>query len=119
MERILMPSPERSPIAGELWLAAHDTVNGKPRLAAAPLATGLAAALLTELIFAGCVKTDQDSLYLADTRPPADPALAPIVIKLCEEEERSTRRTMWSSPQNTGHDMREWIKYLKSDNRAF
>ena len=48
-------------VADDLYLLAHDDRSGKPLLQPRPLGTGLAGALLAELMLAGCIGLRSDS----------------------------------------------------------
>ena len=105
------------PLTDDFWLIAHDTVNGKPRLAAGPLNTGLATGLLAELLFTGNIAVQDGRLYPQMAAVPQDSALSPVV-HLIDEEDRVQRRQPGALHRQSGLDLREWIKYLGIDNRA-
>ena len=112
-----MSSPDFSPLTDDFWLIAHDSVNGKPQLAASPLSTGLATGLLVELLFAGNIAVQNGQLYPQLVPAPEDSALSPVV-RLIEEEDRAQRRQAGLMHRQSALDLRQWIKYLGIDNRA-
>jgi Golgi phosphoprotein 3 (GPP34) len=59
-------------LADELFLMTHDLQTGKPRIAAPLLGTGLASALLAELMFAGSIEITRGLLALGEYGPPAE-----------------------------------------------
>ncbi|GAA2617127.1 GPP34 family phosphoprotein [Paractinoplanes durhamensis] len=73
-------------LADELWLAAYDSVSGKPSIGVWPLGVGLAAGLLAELIRTEAVELWEGELF---RKAPlcGDPALDPLLVKM-EAEER-------------------------------
>jgi hypothetical protein len=86
-----MPSAEPSRLTDDLWLAAHDSVNGRPSIGDWPLGVGLATGLLAELVHGGFVELRQGELFRTAATLPDDPALQPLLIKM-ETEERSWPR---------------------------
>jgi Golgi phosphoprotein 3 GPP34 len=60
-------------VADDLYLLAHDDRTGKPLLPPRPLGTGLAGALLAELMLAGCIglRTDTAVVIGRDVTPAA------------------------------------------------
>lgn len=112
-----MSSPEPPPLADDFWLSAHDTVNGKPRMATRPLDIGLSTALLVELLFTGYISVEDGLMHPRFGTPPDDPALQPIA-RLIDEEDRAQRRQAGVTHRQVGLDVLEWIKYLSIDGRA-
>lgn len=110
------PAPSVT-LTDDFWLAAHDTFSGKPQLVAGPLGIGLAAGLLGELLFTGHISVSKGRLYLHFAPPPEDPALAPILAQL-DEEERSRQHLAGEAHEQSGHDLYEWIRYLAIEDRA-
>jgi hypothetical protein len=113
------------PLADDYWLAAHDTVKGTSRLSPRTLGIGVGSALLAELMFAGNVTLSQGRLFITwDCPPPNDPALTPVLNQLVEEEQRqaemsrSDGRGHRAGRHDPGQDVREWIAYLATDDRA-
>jgi hypothetical protein len=102
------------PITDDLWLAAHDSVNGKSRLTPGPLGIGLGVGLLAELLFERVLTLEQQRLYLLNGPVPDDPALAPVYHQFLGEE----RARGGSAHDLAGHDVREWIAYLAADGRG-
>jgi hypothetical protein len=66
-----MPA-EPLPLTDDLWLAAHDTVNGKSRLTPRTLGIGLAAGLIAELLFWQNLVLERGKLYLLNSPAPPD-----------------------------------------------
>ena len=112
-----MSSPELPQLADDFWLSAHDTVNGKPRLAARPLDIGLATALLVELLFTGNITVQDGLMHPQFVAMPEDTALQPIA-RLIDEEDKAQRRQAGVSHRQVGLNVLEWIKYLSIDGRA-
>lgn len=80
-------------LTDDLWLAAHDSVNGKPQIGDWPLGVGLATGLLAELVHGQLCVLEQGELFRTTAEAPDDPALLPLLLKM-ETEERS-----WPTPQ--------------------
>jgi hypothetical protein len=99
------PAPSLT-LSDDFWLAAHDTISGKCRMATGPLGTGLAAGLLSELLFTRHIVIGQGQLFLQLAPPLDDPALAPILAQL-EEEERGRRHLANPRHEQGGHDLYE------------
>lgn len=110
------PAPSLT-LTDDFWLAAHDTVSGKPRMAAGPLGTGLATGLLAELLFTGHIAVSKSLLYVQFAPSPEDPALVPIVAQL-DEEDRGRRQLARGAHEQSGQDLYEWIRYLAIEDRA-
>lgn len=81
-----MPTAEPTRLTDDLWLAAHDSVNGKPRIGDWPLGVGLAAGLLAELIMLEFLDLRQGELFRETEELPNDPALRPLLVTMAEEE---------------------------------
>jgi hypothetical protein len=80
-------------LTDDLWLAAHDSVNGRPQIGDWPLGVGLATGLLAELVHGQLCVLEQGELFRTTAEAPDDPALVPLLLKM-ETEERS-----WPTPQ--------------------
>ncbi|MFC4109373.1 GOLPH3/VPS74 family protein [Micromonospora zhanjiangensis] len=105
------------PLADEFWLCAHDTVVRRAQLGSRPLGIGLAAALLTELVIWRCLTISSGRLYpVPGATLPDDPALAPVMSQLIEEERRNRSHRL--DPTPAGQRARDWIAFLSADNRA-
>lgn len=61
-------------VADDLYLLGHDDRSGKPWLQPRALGTGLAGALLTELMLAGCIALRPDSAVVITRNAPQDAA---------------------------------------------
>jgi Golgi phosphoprotein 3 (GPP34) len=109
-------SAEPLPLTDDLWLAAHDTVNGKSRLTPRTLGIGLGAGLIAELLFWQNLALDKGQLYVLNAPAPQDPALVPVWNQFLEEE----RGLRSSAPAHepVGHVLDDWIAYLAADGRA-
>jgi hypothetical protein len=83
-----MPSAAPTRLTDKLWLAAHDSVDGRPHIGEWPLAVGLAAGLFAELVHSGCCELRQGELFRMAAMLPDDPALAPLLSKMATEEQR-------------------------------
>jgi hypothetical protein len=84
-------------LADELFLITHDLQTGKGKLGEPALGLGLAAALLGELVFAGCVAIDGGRLLLGEYAPPAE--------RLSEVLFTHTREQILGS----GTTVRDWL----------
>jgi hypothetical protein len=85
---MVMPSVELSWLTNALWLAAHDSVNGKPAIGAWPLGVGLATGLLAELVHGHFLQLHRGALFRTASVP-NDPALRPLLVKMEAEEQSS------------------------------
>lgn len=143
-----MPSAEPWRLADDLWLAAHDSVNGKPQIGDWPLGVGLATGLIAELIHGGLLELRQSELFRTTAELPDDPALHPLLVKMEAEEQtwppppparaRATVRARddfdwpprasdgggWPPRQEEnrhrkrGHELGVWLAYLAYEQRA-
>jgi hypothetical protein len=93
------------PLADELFLVGHDQYSGKPVISDSVLDSGLAGAVLGELVLAGRLEVTEDNLVNArDQRPygerVSDAALAEIL------------------KQRELHPVRAWVEYLREHSRT-
>lgn len=89
------------PIADDMYLAAHDTVGGKPVLTPATLGIGLSAGLLAELLFWRRIILHNDTLRVVDQRPtPDDPAATSVLDQLLRDSHYQ--------------QVRDWIAFLST-----
>jgi hypothetical protein len=93
------------PLADELFLVGHDHYSGKSKISDTVLDTGLAGAVLGELVLAGRLAVADDNLVTArDQRPygerVSDAALAEIL------------------KQHEVHPVRAWVEYLREHART-
>jgi hypothetical protein len=93
------------PLADELFLIGHDQYSGKPQISDSALDTGLAGAVLGELVLAGRIGVNDDTIVeVRDQRPygerVSDAALAEIL------------------KQNVQHPVRAWVEYLRDHART-
>ncbi len=91
------------PLADELFLIGHDEYSGKPRVSAAALDSGLAGAVLGELLLDGRLTVEDGRVRLRDPRPigerVSDAALAEVF----------KQREPWP--------VRSWVEYLRREVR--
>ncbi len=80
-----MLSAEPARLTDDLWLAAHDSVNGRPQVSDLALGRGLAAGLLAELVYGKLLELRQGELFrtVAETD---DVALRPVLARMEAEE---------------------------------
>jgi len=93
------------PLADELFLVGHDQYTGKPQISDGVLDTGLAGAVLGELVLAGRLSVGEETHVVArDQRPygerVSDAALAEIL------------------KQHDAHPVRAWVEYLRDHART-
>lgn len=69
-------------LADDLFLLAHDVATGRTRVTDQALASGLAGALLTELLFSGCVVLADGVLHAGERPPPPDPVARALAEQL-------------------------------------
>jgi hypothetical protein len=82
-----MPSAEPARLTDYFWLAAHDSVSGKPRIGEWPMQVGLATGLLAELVHGRFLELRQGELFRTTAALPDDPALCPLLIRMEAEEQ--------------------------------
>jgi len=86
-------------VADDLYLLGHDDRSGKPLLQPRALGTGLAGALLTELMLAGCIGLRQDSaVVITRDTPPSAVQQHPLLKQVADEP----------GPQ----PVRSWLRFL-------
>jgi len=73
-------------VADDLWLLAHDDRTGKPLLPPRPLGTGLAGALLAELMLARCIGLRSDTAVVTGPDVPRAAATGHVLLKLIADE---------------------------------
>lgn len=93
------------PLADELFLIGHDQYSGKAQISDSALDTGLAGAVLGELVLAGRLGVADDTrIEVRDQRPygerVSDAALAEIL------------------KQSESHPVRAWVEYLRDHART-
>jgi Golgi phosphoprotein 3 GPP34 len=81
-----MPSAQPCRLTDDLWLAAHDSVNGRAWIGDWPLGVGLATGLLGELIHDRYLELRQGELFRTTNALPDDPARQPLLVKMASEE---------------------------------
>jgi hypothetical protein len=91
------------PLADELFLIGHDEYTGKPHVNSVILDSGLAAAVVGELLLTGRVVIAENRVAVRDNRPygegVTDAALAEIL------------------KQRENHPVRAWVEFLRDDVR--
>lgn len=93
--RVVGTAPARpARLADEFFFVTHDDQTGRPRLHAAGVGLGLAAALLLELHEAGRVTFDRGQVRVLDARPPAD-ALQHLILDRLVAESQHTATQVW------------------------
>jgi Golgi phosphoprotein 3 GPP34 len=140
-----MSSAGPARLTDDFWLAAHDSVNGKPKIGAWPLAVGLATGLLAELVHDQFLELRDGELFRDNARPaPDDPALRPVLAGMVNEERTWPTAPVTAGPpemggwgarapqygdrpmqvqppdrhRQRGHDLGAWISYLAYEDRA-
>jgi Golgi phosphoprotein 3 (GPP34) len=103
----LTSSPYRTddkfPLGDELFLIAHDGYTGKATVAVEVLETGLAGALLGELMFARRVVMAGSAVAAADPRPWQEPVSDYVIAELLRKGD--------------AYPVRAWVEYLRGDLR--
>ena len=72
-------------VADDLYLLGHDERSGKPLLQPRALGTGLAGALLAELMLAGCIGLRPDSTVVITRNTPQDAVQRALLKQVAEE----------------------------------
>lgn len=85
-------------LADDLYWLAHDGVTGQPRLHPAATSTGLASALLAELLLARRIELDSGVVRVSDVTPPADPLSHDVLHQIAHEPGE--------------HQVRDWLTFL-------
>lgn len=86
-------------VADDLYLLGHDDRSGKPLLQPRALGTGLAGALLAELMLAGCVGLRQDSAVVISRDTPQSAVQQHPLLKQVADEPGS-------------QPVRSWLRFL-------
>ena len=73
-------------MADDLYLLAHDDRTGKPLLPPRPLGTGLAGALLAELMLARCIGLRSDTAVVIGQDVPRTAVAGHVLLKLIADE---------------------------------
>jgi len=73
-------------VADDLYLLAHDDRTGKPLLPPRPLGTGLAGALLAELMLARCIGLRSDTAVVIGQDVPRTAVAGHVLLKLIADE---------------------------------
>jgi hypothetical protein len=73
-------------VADDLWLLAHDDRTGRPLLPPRPLGTGLASALLAELMLARLIGLRSDTAVVISRDVPRTAAAGHVLLKLVADE---------------------------------
>jgi hypothetical protein len=90
------------PLPGEYFLLAHDDYTGRPHISQDVLSTGLAGALLAELLCYGRIGiVEDDKIRLIDPRPWDDEVTNLVVTEI--------------GKQRAYHPVRAWAEYLRGE----
>lgn len=92
------------PLADEFFLVGHDQYTGKAQVSDAVLDTGLAGAMLGELVLSGRLLISEDMLVMVqDPRPTGDRMTDTAVQEIIQ--------------QRDVHAVRKWVEYLRDHAR--
>jgi hypothetical protein len=91
------------PLADELLLIGHDEYSGKPIVTGEVLDTGLAGAVLGELLLAGRIVITNGKVALRDPRPHGEPVTDAAAVEI------HRKGAMFA--------VRSWVEYLRGDVR--
>jgi hypothetical protein len=93
------------PLADELFLVGHDQYSGKPQIDERTLDTGLAGAVLGEMVLAGRLRVDDDTtIWVRDQRPYGDRVTDAALAEILKQDQP--------------HSARSWVEYLSGHVRA-
>jgi hypothetical protein len=93
-----------TPLANELFLVAHDPYSGRAHAGPKVVDTGLAGAVLGELVLSGRLLIADDSrIYLPDARPSGEPVTDAAIVRVAE--------------QVAPHPAQAWVEYLRDHTR--
>jgi hypothetical protein len=93
------------PLADELFLVGHDQYTGKPHISDNALDTGLAGAVLGELVLTGRLYVDEDTLVVVrDQRPYGERVSDAALAEVLKQREQ--------------HPVRAWVEYLRDHART-
>src|SRR4051812_29822687 len=88
------------PLADELFLIGHDQYTGKPQVSDSALDTGLAGAVLGELVLAGRLGVADDTkVEVRDQRPYGERVSDAALAEMLKQTEQ--------------HPVRAWVEYLR------
>ena len=82
-------------VADDLYLLAHDDRTGKPLLPPRPLGTGLAGALLAELMLARCIGLRSDTTVVISQDLPRAAAAGHVLLKQVADEPSPLPARTW------------------------
>ena len=82
-------------VADDLYLVAHDDRTGRPLLPPRPLGTGLAGALLAEVMLAGCIRLGPGTAVMVAYDAPAAPAHGQALLRLIAVEPSPLPVSAW------------------------
>jgi Golgi phosphoprotein 3 (GPP34) len=91
------------PLADEFFLIGHDDYSGKPRINADTLDTGLAGAVLAELVMTRRVDVAEGRLMVRDRQTYGEPVTDAALAELIK--------------QAVAHPVRAWVEFLRADVR--
>ncbi|MFF5293028.1 GPP34 family phosphoprotein [Paractinoplanes globisporus] len=94
-----------------LWLAAHDSGDGRSIVGERPLGVGLGAALFAELIDDGFLTLRDGELVRTTRESPSDHvALEPLLAKMAEEEKEQAEGELGLEKQNSQASVRTTVR---------
>jgi len=82
-------------VADDLYLLAHDDRSGRPLLPPRPLGTGLAGALLAELMLARCIRLRSDTAVVIGQHVPRAAVAGHVLLKLIADEPKPLPVQTW------------------------
>jgi hypothetical protein len=93
------------PLADEYFLVGHDQYSGKPQIDDAALDTGLAGAVLGEMVLASRIGVDEDTMIqVRDHRPYGDRVTDAALAEVLKQDQP--------------HSARSWVEYLRGHVRT-
>ncbi len=93
------------PLADELFLVGHDQYSGKAQIDDRALDTGLAGAVLGEMVLAGRLGVDRDTMIaVRDQRPYGDRVTDAALAEVLKQDQP--------------HSARSWVEYLRDHVRT-
>ena len=93
------------PLADEMFLVGHDQYSGKPMVDDLALDTGLAGAVLGEMVLAGRLGVNEETMIeVRDRRPYGDRVTDAALAEVLK--------------QGQPHSARSWVEYLRGHVRS-
>src|SRR5262249_34739166 len=91
------------PLADELFLVGHDEYSGKPIVNSVILDSGLAGAVIGELLLGGRLVINESRVQVYDPRPYGESVSDAALAEILRQQEN--------------HPVRAWVEYLRDDVR--